>query len=296
MSQQCATRYPLVLVPGMLGFIRLVLYPYWYGIVSALRRGGAVVVAVQVSPLHSSEVRGEQLLARIEEILTQTGAQKVNLIGHSQGALTARYAAAKRPDLVASVTSVAGTNHGSELADYLQAHYPANSAKGRLLSALLRLISALMSLLETGYRGPRLPVDIQASHASLTTAGVALFNQQYPQGLPETWGGNGPEVVNGVRYYSWSGTLQPGKTNRGRNLFDGTHRSCRLFARTFVREAGQCDGMVGRYSSHLGTVIGDDYPLDHFDIINQSLGLVGKGAEPVRLFVEHAQRLKAAGV
>lgn len=296
MSQQCATRYPLVLVPGMLGFIRLVLYPYWYGIVSALRRGGAVVVAVQVSPLHSSEVRGEQLLARIEEILTQTGAQKVNLIGHSQGALTARYAAAKRPDLVASVTSVAGTNHGSELADYLQAHYPANSAKGRLLSALLRLISALMSLLETGYRGPRLPVDIQASHASLTTAGVALFNQQYPQGLPETWGGNGPEVVNGVRYYSWSGTLQPGKTNRGRNLFDGTHRSCRLFARTFVREAGQCDGMVGRYSSHLGTVIGDDYPLDHFDIVNQSLGLVGKGAEPVRLFVEHAQRLKAAGV
>ncbi|MDD2031983.1 esterase/lipase family protein [Pseudomonas sp. 39167] len=296
MSQQCATRYPLVLVPGMLGFIRLVLYPYWYGIVSALRRGGAVVVAVQVSPLHSSEVRGEQLLARIEEILTQTGAQKVNLIGHSQGALTARYAAAKRPDLVASVTSVAGTNHGSELADYLQAHYPANSAKGRLLSALLRLIGALMSLLETGYRGPRLSVDIQASHASLTTAGVALFNQQYPQGLPETWGGNGPEVVNGVRYYSWSGTLQPGKTNRGRNLFDGTHRSCRLFARTFVREAGQCDGMVGRYSSHLGTVIGDDYPLDHFDIINQSLGLVGKGAEPVRLFVEHAQRLKAAGV
>ncbi|MCP1453989.1 esterase/lipase family protein [Pseudomonas kilonensis] len=296
MSQRCATRYPLVLVPGMLGFIRLVLYPYWYGIVSALRRGGAVVVAVKVSPLHSSEVRGEQLLARIEEVLRQTGAQKVNLIGHSQGSLTARYAAAKRPDLVASVTSVAGTNHGSELADYLQAHYPADSAKGRVLSAVLRLISALMSLLDTGYRGPKLPVDIHASHASLTTAGVALFNQRYPQGLPATWGGNGPEEVNGVRYYSWSGTLQPGKTDKGRNLFDGTNRSCRLFARTFVREAGQCDGMVGRYSSHLGTVIGDDYPLDHFDIVNQSLGLVGKGAEPIRLFVEHAERLKAAGV
>lgn len=296
MSQRCATRYPLVLVPGMLGFIRLVLYPYWYGIVSALRRGGAVVVAVKVSPLHSSEVRGEQLLALIDDILRQTGAQKVNLIGHSQGSLTARYAAAKRPDLVASVTSVAGPNHGSELADYLQAHYPADSAKGRVLSAVLRLINALMSLLDTGYRGPKLPVDIHASHASLTTAGVALFNQDYPQGLPVTWGGHGPEEVNGVRYYSWSGTLQPGKTDKGRNLFDGTNRTCRLFARTFVREAGQCDGMVGRCSSHLGTVIGDDYPLDHFDIVNQSLGLVGKGAEPVRLFVEHAQRLKAAGV
>ena len=296
MSQRCATRYPLVLVPGMLGFIRLVLYPYWYGIVEALRRDGAVVVAVKVSPLHSSEVRGEQLLTRIEEILRQTGAQKVNLIGHSQGSLTARYAAAKRPDLVASVTSVAGPNHGSELADYLQTHYPADSAKGRLLSAALRLINALMSLLDTGYRGPKLPVDVHASHASLTTAGVALFNQRFAQGLPDTWGGQGAEEVNGVRYYSWSGTLQPGKTDKGRNLFDGTNRSCRLFARTFVREAGQCDGMVGRYSSHLGTVIGDDYPLDHFDIVNQSLGLVGKGAEPIRLFVEHAQRLKAAGV
>jgi len=296
MSQRCATRYPLVLVPGMLGFIRLVLYPYWYGIVSALRQEGAVVVEVKVSPLHCSEVRGEQLLVRIEDILRQTGAQKVNLIGHSQGSLTARYAAAKRPDLVASVTSVAGTNHGSELADYLQAHYPADSAKGRVLSAVLRLVNVLMSLLDTGYRGPRLPVDINASHASLTTAGVALFNQRYPQGLPQTWGGHGPEEVNGVRYYSWSGTLQPGKTDKGRNLFDGTNRSCRLFARTFVREAGQCDGMVGRFSSHLGTVIRDDYPLDHFDIVNQSLGLVGKGAEPIRLFVEHAERLKVAGV
>lgn len=296
MSQALATRYPLVLVPGMFGFVRLLLYPYWYGIVAALRRGGATVIAVQVSPLNSSEVRGEQLLARIEAIRTQTGAAKVNLIGHSQGSLTARYAAAKRPDWVASVTSVAGPNQGSELADYFEKHYPADTPKGRLLSAALRLISGLMSLLETGYRGPRLPADLHAAHRSLTCEGVALFNRQYPQGLPETWGGQGPEEVNGVRYYSWSGTLQPGKTDRGGNLFDGTNRSCRLFAKTFVREAGHCDGLVGRYSSHLGTVIGDDYPLDHFDIVNQSLGLVGKGAQPIRLFVEHARRLKAAGV
>ncbi|MGC5699809.1 triacylglycerol lipase [Pseudomonas sp. NFXW11] len=296
MSQELATRYPLVLVPGMLGFVRLLLYPYWYGIIPALRRGGAQVFAVQVSSLNSSEVRGEQLLARIQQILDSTGASRVNLIGHSQGALTARYAAAKRPDWVASVTSVAGPNHGSELADYLQRYSPAQSLRGRLLSALLRGIAALMSLMETGYRGPRLPVDVHASHQSLTTEGVALFNRQYPQGLPETWGGQGAPEVNGVRYYSWSGILQPGKTDRGFNLLDGSNRSCRLFARTFVREAGQCDGMVGRYSSHLGQVIGDDYPLDHFDIVNQSLGLVGKGAEPIRLFLEQARRLKAAGL
>jgi triacylglycerol lipase len=153
-----------------------------------------------------------------------------------------------------------------------------------------------MCLFVSCYRGAWLRVDLPASAASLTSAGVARFNACYPQGLPQTWGGQGAEEVDGVRYYSWSGILQPGTTDQGRNLFDGTNRSCRLFARTFVREAGQCDGMVGRFSSHLGTVIGDDYPLDHFDIVNQSLGLVGKGAEPIRLFVEHAERLKAAGV
>ena len=296
MPQDTATRYPLVLVPGMLGFVRLLLYPYWHGIIPALRRGGAQVIAVQVSPVNSNEVRGEELLLQIQAILQETGADKVNLIGHSQGSLTARYAAARRPDLVASVTSVAGPNHGSELADYLHRHYPPQSAKGRLLSGVLSVVAWLMGLLETGHHVRKWPVDVHASHNSLTSAGVALFNQCYPQGLPETWGGQGAEEVNGVRYYSWSGTLQPGKTDRGGNLFDPSNRSCRLFARTFVREAGQCDGMVGRYSSHLGTVIGDDFPLDHFDIVNQSLGLVGKGADPLRLFVEHAQRLKAAGL
>lgn len=54
--------------------------------------------------------------------------------------------------------------------------------------------------------------------------------------------------------------------------------------------------MVGRFSSHLGTVIGDNYPLDPFDIVNQTFGLVGKGVDPVKLFVEHAARLKAAGL
>lgn len=296
MSQDLATRYPLVLVPGMLGFVRVLVYPYWFGIVPALRRGGAQVFPVQVSPLHSSELRGEQLLAIIEDICRRTGAARVNLIGHSQGALSARYAAAKRPDRVASVTSVAGPNQGSELADYLERKAPGDSPRGRVLKAVLHGVAALLVWLETGWRREPLPIDVHASHQSFTTAGVARFNQIYPQGLPVTWGGEGAAEVNGVRYYSWSGTLQPGRTDQGRNRFDGSNRFCRLFARTFEREKGQCDGMVGRYSSHLGQVIGDDYPLDHLDIVNQSLGAVGKGADPVRLFTEHAARLKAAGL
>ena len=296
MTSSPTPRYPLVLVPGLLGFISLLGYPYWYGIVSALRRLGATVFPVLVSSVHSTEVRGEQLLLRIADVLAQTGAEKVHLIGHSQGALTARYAAALKPEWVASVTSVAGPNQGSELADFLARKAPHGSLRERALSALLRAVARCMAWLERGYKGEPLPMDVVAAQQSLTCAGVAAFNLQYPQGLPETWGGEGAAEVNGVRYYSWSGTIQPGITNKGGNRFDGPNIACRLFARTFTREAGQCDGMVGRYSSHLGTVIGDQYPLDHFDIINQTFGLVGKGAEPVKLFVEHAQRLAAQGL
>lgn len=295
MAQTLSTRYPLVMVPGMLGFVRLLLYPYWFGIPAALRRGGAQVFVVQVSPVNSSEVRGEQLLRIIERIRRETGADKVNLIGHSQGALTARYAAAKCPQWVASVTSVAGPNRGSELADYHARRYPADSARGRLMALALRMLAGGIWLLETGQRGPLLPIDVKASHRSLTSEGAALFNRQYPQGVPTTWGGRGAEEVNGVRYYSWSGIVQDKRSDSGGNCFDGSHFLCRLNARGFVRER-ECDGMVGRLSSHLGQVIGDDYPLDHMDIVNQSLGLVGKGADPVRLFTEHAARLKAAGL
>ncbi|MEE4674427.1 triacylglycerol lipase [Pseudomonas alliivorans] len=296
MAQEQATRYPLLLVPGLLGFVRLLVYPYWFGIVKALERGGATVIPVMVSGVNSTEIRGEQLLKVIEQTVRETGVAKVNLIGHSQGALTVRYVAARRPDLVASVTSVAGPNYGSELADYLERHFPPGTLGGRVVNAVIGLLAWAIVAFETGYRGPKLPMDITASHQSLTTTGVALFNRQYPQGLPEVWGGSGAELVEGVRYYSWSGILKSGVTNRGRNLIDGTNVTCRIFARTFRKERGQSDGMVGRFSSHLGTVIGDDFPLDHFDIVNQTFGLVGKGADPVRLFMEHAARLKAAGL
>ncbi|MES2818533.1 MAG: triacylglycerol lipase [Pseudomonadota bacterium] len=296
MSQGLSTQYPLVLVPGLLGFVRLLGYPYWYGIESRLRDLGYRVFAVRVSPLHASEVRGEQLLERIEQVLRETGAAKVNLIGHSQGALTVRYAAALRPDWVASVTSVSGPNHGSELADFFHRKAPIGSWKETLFGLLMSSAARWIGWLETADRGPALPMDARACGESLRCEGVARFNLKYPQGLPEAWGGEGAEEVGGVRYYSWSGTLQPGKTDRGGNLFDGPNLVCRLFARAFVREAGQCDGMVGRFSSHLGKVIGDQFPLDHFDSVNQTFGLVGKGAEPVRLFVEHAERLRDAGL
>src|SRR5690606_1494014 len=190
----------------------------------------------------------------------------------------------------ASVTSIAGPNHGSEVADAQLRRAPLGSWRERLYGAWLRVLCWLWALLETGYRGPRLPVDTRAAQASLTPAGVTDFNRRYPQGLPQEWGGQGASEVNGIRYYSWSGTLQP-DTHRGGNRFDLSHAYCRWSARHFVREREQNDGLVGRFSSHLGQVIRSDYPLDHLDIINQFCGRVPPGIDPLALFVEHARRL-----
>jgi triacylglycerol lipase len=106
-----------------------------------------------------------------------------------------------------------------------------------------------MGLLETAIAACAQRRSARLPPFPLTSAGVALFNRQYPQGLPETWGAQ--RRIGQRRYYSWSGTLQPGKTDRAQPA--GRHQpQLPVFARSFVREQGQCDGMVGRYSSHLG--------------------------------------------
>ncbi|QCY12851.1 MULTISPECIES: lipase family alpha/beta hydrolase [Pseudomonas] len=293
MQRNATTRYPILLVHGLFGFDRIGRFELFHDIKQALRNAGVRVFVPHLSASHSNEVRGDQLLAQIERVLEGTGANKVNLIGHSQGALAARYAAAIAPGAVASVTSVSGPNHGSELADVLRQALTPGRLSEQVAEAVATLFADFLSVL-SGNR--QLPKNAIAALSALTTEGVGLFNKKYPQGLPHTWGGNGHELVNGVRYYSWSGTLQGRLLDQGRNAFDPLHGCCRAFSRYFTTEARQNDGLVGRYSSHLGTVIRSDYALDHFDSISQMAGQIRRGIDPVELYVEHAERLKKAGL
>jgi triacylglycerol lipase len=74
----------------------------------------------------------------------------VNLIGHSQGAATARYVAAVRPDLVASVTSVHGMNRGTPIATFFLKVAPPGSAAAALLDGVTKAFGYLVSLLSGG--------------------------------------------------------------------------------------------------------------------------------------------------
>ena len=57
------------------------------------------------------------------------------------------------------------------------------------------------------------------------------------------------------------------------------------------------DGLVGQCSSHLGTVIRDDYTMNHLDEINQLFGLTALfSTNPKSVFRTQANRLKNNGL
>ncbi len=277
------TRYPIVLAHGLLGFKQPLLgfVEYWPGIAESLEKDGARVFITDVSAVNSSYVRGEQLLAQVEQIVAITGAQKVNLIGHSQGALDIRYVASVRPELVASITSVGGGNQVKLDAT------PINSSLGKgLISGLGVLINTL------GMKGD-LPNDTEALARTFSAEGIAEFNRRYPIGLPSSYCGEGAHVeyVRGypVQIYSWSGTKPV------TNLLDPVDGAFLLTSTFFKPEAN--DGLVTQCGSHLGKVIRDDYRMNHLDEVNLMFGLVSPfEVNPKTIYRIHANRLKNAGL
>ena len=280
------TKYPIVLVHGVLGFDSLLGMDYFYGIPAELQRSGAQVYVAQVSPADSYEKRGEQLLAQVQRIVAMTGAQKVNLIGHSMGGPTTRYVASVRPELVASVTSIGGVNKGSKVADALRGVLPAGSVAESVAVAAGGAFASLIRLFSTG---SSLSQDELATLNSLTTAGTLAFNSRHPQAEPTTACGEGAYQVNGIHYFSWSGA-QPytNPLDVGDPL---------LAATSLVFGAEPNDGLVSTCSSHLGQVIRDNYRFNHLDETNMFFGL-GNILEtsPVTLFRQHANRLRNLGV
>ena len=279
-----ATKHPIVLAHGLLGWDTAAGIDYWYGITGDLKSHGARVFTTKVSAVNSSEMRGEQLVQQVQTILAVTGAQKVNLVGHSQGNQSVRYAAAVLPDRVASVTSVSGTTGGSPVADVIAGVAPAGSFTNVVLDGVVAGLGRLIDLFSGS---PGLPASGNAVLSSLTTSGAANFNRKFPAGVPTTRCGQGAAVVNGVRYYSWSGT---GLITSGLDLSDYP-----LAGTALVFRGAPNDGLVGQCDSHLGWVIRSDYALNHLDTINHFFGVTGR-VDPVALYRQHANRLKLAGL
>jgi triacylglycerol lipase len=279
------TRYPIVLAHGLSGFRRLFgVLDYFNGIPSDLRSGGATVFVTQVSAFGSAEERGEQLIEQIEHIAAVTGAGKVNLIGHSQGGLDSRYVMAVRPDLIASLTTVATPHLGAGLADFLADNLTPGGFNETVLSALAGSLGTVIDLL-TGIPEPQNAIG--ALH-TLSSDGAAEFNQRFPAGLAQTPCGATPVSEAGIQLFSWSGTSSL------TNIFDISDAALAL---TSLFYAENSDGLVGRCSSHFGKVVRDNFSMNHLDEVNQLFGLTSIfETNPVSVFRSHANRLRNAGL
>ena len=181
--------YPIVLAHGFFGFDDFAgagFVDYWWDVPAHLEsQGEPFVFVTTVDPFNDSTVRGEALLEQVEAILEQTGHAKVNLVGHSQGGLDARVVAHLRPDLVASVTTVATPHHGTAIADIVLG-LADDPLSQELADWLVQTLGAPLWD-EVGSE-----TSIAAAMHQMSEPGIEAFNETYTDGP-------------GVAYYSIAG-------------------------------------------------------------------------------------------
>ncbi len=302
------TKYPIFLAEGFGGLD-------YFQVRETLEAGGAKVCNPpddQVPQFAGSEVRADVLIGQIQSCLAASGASLVNLFGYSQGGEDARVLLTKRPDLLASVTTI-GTPHtaSSGLADRFIA-CAASLQLGLWCDPVdQQAYDAFLALGEVAtdpdapdpFDNPLGVLQVQCQFSSGTNplslvvcaaAGVDIgptFDAKYPVGLPVFACGEGPAFVFGPRarkisLFSWGGT---------RLLTDPADPSDPLLQATGAFQSFPNDGLVERCGTHFGKVLRDDYPWNHLDLINQGDGLTGPN-DPTLVYREHAHRLKLIGL
>lgn len=288
--------YPIVLAHGFFGFedfAGIDFITYFYGVKAELAaRGETLVFTPAVDPFNDSDARGAELLAHVERIVAETGAAKVNLIGHSQGGLDARWVAHTRPDLVASVTTFATPHRGTPIADVVLGVVEDPQARD-LADRLVRLIGAEL------YDAAGEETSVFASLRQFSTAGIDDFNTRIT---------NAP----GIPYYSITGRTdrhdgtpdcdvadQPLFVSRYRRTLDPVEPLLDIPEQ--IVDGGSADiandGLVrvrdARWGRFLGCV-----PADHFDEIGQLFGDrpgTGNDFDYLAFYAELVEWLRAQG-
>ena len=113
----CHTKYPLLLVHGVF-FRDFKHLNYWGRIPAALEKNGAAVFYGNHNSANGVLGSAKELETRVQEVLKETGCEKVNIIAHSKGGLDARAMIQRDPSLVASLTTICTPHRGCEFAEY----------------------------------------------------------------------------------------------------------------------------------------------------------------------------------
>lgn len=290
--------YPVVLAHGFFGFedfAGLDFATYFYEVKDDLASSGETLVFTPaVDPFNDSTTRGEQLLAQIEAILAETGHERVNLVGHSQGGLDARVVAALRPDLIASVTTVATPHRGSRVADVLLG-VVADPQAAALTDAFVRLVSQPL------YDAAGHETSLVASLRQLSTEGAAELDAAYP-------------MQPGIPYFSIAGRSDRAdaadlcvfdanptflrRWNDERDPLDALLTVSGAIVGERLLNPVPNDGLVSVESAQYGTFLGC-VPADHLDEIGHLFGDspgLGNDFDHWTLYREIVRFLRARGL
>lgn len=184
-------RYPILLVHGM-GFRDHKHLCYWGRIPRTLEEMGCRVFFGGQDSNADIETNARHLEKRLDEILNETGAQKVNIIAHSKGGLESRYliSALGGGSKVASLTTLSTPHHGSKTVD-------------RLLKVPDCLVKFGCFFVDLWFRllGDKKPNTYSAIH-SFTTSSASKFNENVPD-------------CEGVYYQSYAFVMK----NAGSDIF-----------------------------------------------------------------------------
>ena len=300
-SDYDATKYPIVMAHGFLGWNRLLnSLDYFNGVPQTLMKNGAEVFTTKTTTVNSIEVRGEQLLGQVRTIKALTGSDKVNLVGHSQGGLDSRYVAGVAPTAVASITTVASPHTGVGLADTIS-EWAGNTdsatsskdfnLKGKILAKLVEVVGGGIGAASGVPLDQSQKQSAKAFLDSVSIKAFVQFNNNFPGPTPSRYCGQPPanNVMNGVGYYSFSGV---GQITNG---FDPSDYLLKLTGSLYDK-SDLNDGLVTKCSSRIGTVIRDDYRMNHLDSINQLLGMTSwRETNPLSVYRQQINRLKQSG-
>jgi triacylglycerol lipase len=265
-------KYPIILAHGWAGSDRyLNCIDYFWGIESALEDEGANVYTASMDAFNSSSIRAVQLKKQILQILAATGKSKVNIIGHSQGGVTARYMITNlaMAQKVASVTMLSTPNRGTSIADVIVNDIPG-------------VPQWIITTLANTVWGKFMAGDARSDFMTSTTECTRGF-------MNNIFNPNTPDRA-GVKYISYAARSYGISSNPINNIIIPSWLIIKHYD-------GNNDGVVPVYSGVWGEYRGEVkglFGVDHWMIINQLFGIT-PGFNAEGFYIDVAKMLQGKG-
>jgi len=161
-------KYPVVLVHGIIAHDRRSVLKFWGRIPQVLASRGIKVFRGNTDAWGDYESNALILKKTIENVLSQTKTEKINIIAHSKGGIDSRYLIWKHDfgDKIASLTTICTPHHGSEIADFI---YSQKIINKKFTRKLLSIFGKLY-----GDINP----NLYSLNYQLTTAKMKEFNEK----------------------------------------------------------------------------------------------------------------------